>query len=91
MLLGREEKNRLLASAEEPLALIKGVLPGDTVQVIVQAVNDGSEGVASAPVTFTVPLSAIAPEVGASEAPLAMNGDGCGAYTNGTHPMVLNG
>ncbi len=69
MVLGRDGKYRLMASSTEPVAIIKGVLAGDTVQMIVQAVNEGSQGVASEPVKFTMPMAekAVAPETVAKE------------------------
>ncbi len=35
---------------------IGGVLPGQTVKIIVQAVNEDRQGLASDPIVFTVPL-----------------------------------
>ena len=36
--------------------MIKSVLPGQRVRIIVQAVNGNHQGVASAPIEFTVPV-----------------------------------
>ncbi len=57
------------------MGLIHNVLPGQTAQIIVQAVNGQAQGVASAPIQFTMPLTAtrtaevaapaVAPEVAA--------------------------
>lgn len=46
---------QLAASSVDPLALIAGVLPGQTLEIIVQAVNGSLQGVASTPVVFTLP------------------------------------
>ncbi len=54
-IVGVETTYRLLASTTEPMASIPGVMPGQTLQLIVQAVNENLQGVASDPVLFTVP------------------------------------
>ena len=56
LLVGVETEYRLATSTTEPLAVIAGVVAGQTVQIIVQAVNAGQQGVASESVTFTVPV-----------------------------------
>ena len=56
LIVGVETDYRLVASSPAPLAQITGVQPGQTVQLVVQAVNGGLQGVASDPVAFTVPL-----------------------------------
>ena len=48
-IVGVQEKYKLVASTPEPMASIGGVAAGQTVEIIVQ-------GVASEPVTFTVPV-----------------------------------
>lgn len=55
LIVGVETGYRLLASTTEPMASISGVMPGQTLQLIVQAVNENLQGVASDPVLFTVP------------------------------------
>ena len=55
LIVGVQEKYELAASTTEPLAAIREVSAGQTVQLIVQAVNGKSQGVASEPVTFTLP------------------------------------
>ena len=52
---GVQQAYQLSASATEPLAVIREVMAGQTVEVIVQAVNVRSQGVASEPVVFTLP------------------------------------
>ena len=49
-----------VASTTDPLAIIPGVEPGQTVEEIVQAVNGSLQGVASEPVFFTLPPVAAA-------------------------------
>jgi len=63
-LVGVESDYRLVARSTEPMASISGVLPGQTAQIIVQAVNGAAQGVASEPILFTVPTVAkvFAPE-----------------------------
>ena len=57
LIVGVQEKYELAASTTEPLAAIREVSAGQTVQLIVQAVNGKSQGVASEPVTFMVPAA----------------------------------
>lgn len=54
-LAGLQPDYQLARSTTEPLAAISGVLPGQTVEFIVQGVNAGLQGVASDPILFTVP------------------------------------
>ena len=54
-LVGVDAKYELAASSTEPVGMIGGVAAGQTVQIIVQAVNGSLQGVASEPVIFTVP------------------------------------
>ena len=56
-IVGVQEKNKLAASTTEPMASIGAVAAGQTVQIIVQAVNGNLQEVASEPVTYTVPLA----------------------------------
>ena len=57
MIVGVETDYQLAASAKEPIMTISGVNPGQTVQLIVQAVNVSLQGVASVPIQFTVPIT----------------------------------
>src|SRR6476659_4670672 len=57
-------------SGTHPMGSITGVEPGVTVQIVMQAVNESSQGVASEPVLFTMPEAA-KPEVPATDAGLA--------------------
>ena len=78
-LVGAQTDYVLAARSVAPLATISGVLPGQTAEIIVQAVNGNLQSVASGPVVFTLPAVAAAEpkKVVALEAP-ATNG-----YTNG--------
>ncbi len=90
MILGVDTKYRLVFSNTTPLGLIPGLQPGTTVQFVMEAVNGGSQGVASEPVLFTVPLMQAAAKPVVSEAELAPlaaivpNGNGNG---NGSHAV----
>ena len=55
LVAGVQTEYQLAASTTEPLASIGGVSAGQTVQLVVQAVNGSSQGVASEPVVFTLP------------------------------------
>ncbi len=54
---GVQDDFQLVARTTEPLAVIREVMAGQTVEVIVQAVNVRSQGVASEPVFFTLPVA----------------------------------
>lgn len=58
LILGVETSPRLVARSIEPMASVPGVLPGQTMELFVQAVNNGLQGVASDPVQITLPLVA---------------------------------
>ena len=55
LLVGVETDYQLVARPVDPMAKITGAMPGTTKQIIVQAVNGNSQGVASDPIIFTVP------------------------------------
>ena len=94
MLVGQQTAYLLGASTPAPLGSLGGFLPGQTVQIIVQAVNGALQGVASEPVQFTMPVlnaakaekPAPAKAKAAEEKPVAKkevaNGDGHG-HRNG--------
>lgn len=75
LLVGVETDYRLVARSADPIGNIPGVMPGQKVQIIVQAVNDGLQGMASDPLVFTVPLlgktkaASVEPLVTATEIP----------------------
>ena len=54
-LVGVESGYRLVASGPVPMLAVTGVLPGQTAELIVQAVNGSLQGVASEPILFLVP------------------------------------
>ena len=55
-IVGMEDNYRLLASSVEPMATLTGVAAGETLELVVQPVNNGSQGKASEPIVFTMPL-----------------------------------
>lgn len=55
MIVGVETSYTLATSSKEPMGAISGILPGQTVQIIVQAVNGNLQGVASDPILYTIP------------------------------------
>ena len=89
MLVGQQQDYVLGASTTEPIGALGGFLPGQTVQIIVQAANGNLQGVASDPIQFTVPVliavnaaqPAAAPAK-ATEPAHAANGNGNG-HSNG--------
>ncbi len=46
------------AGVTDPVGTITGVMPGAQAEIIVQAVNEGLQGVASDPIVFTMPAMA---------------------------------
>jgi hypothetical protein len=59
LIVGAETEYRLLARSTEPIGVITGIImPGQKLEIIVQAVNGDSQGVASDPIVFTMPLAA---------------------------------
>lgn len=54
-LVGEQPDYKLAASTPGPIGALTGYLPGQTVEIIVQAVNVTQQGVASEPITFTLP------------------------------------
>ena len=89
-LVGAESGYVLVKSSTGTSAVVKKVLPGQTAQFIVQAASaDGSQGVASAPVTITVPELAVAMAKGAgftnlsTEKKAAVPGEKSNGHSNG--------
>ncbi len=94
-LVGVEMDYRLVASGPVPLLTVPGVLPGQTAELVMQAVNRSLQGVASEPILLTVPplrarSESAAPAPGAEEAPavkgftnLSENGHGHAVRTRG--------
>jgi hypothetical protein len=84
----------LVARSTDPVAIIPTMLPGQTLEIIVQAVNGSLQSVASEPVLFTMPVMAARTVTGMAvdklqvELPApAANGNGNGSHnghsTNG--------
>jgi hypothetical protein len=76
---------QLLARSTAPMAGTKPIEPGTTLEIIVQGVNGGSQGVASDPIFFTVPLATPAPTARTQSEPAVA------ASTNGTGNGHSNG
>jgi hypothetical protein len=60
-----------------------GVLPGQRAQIIVQAVNNSMQGVASDPIIFTVTVGAQLKTVNAEPLSLSVNEEAMAAATDG--------
>ena len=56
LLVGLQTNYVLAASGKEPLAALTGFAPGQTVEIVAQAVNGALQGVASVPIQFTMPI-----------------------------------
>ena len=56
-IVGAQTEFELAASTTDPMASIREVSPGQTVEILVQAVNGSLQGVASEPIFFTLPLA----------------------------------
>lgn len=67
--VGVEAEYQLVASGIEPMLSIGGVLAGQTVKIVVQAVNGQVQGVPSAPVEITVALAKTAAAAAAAVVP----------------------
>ncbi|MEA3187275.1 MAG: hypothetical protein QOD99_1105 [Chthoniobacter sp.] len=95
LLVGVQSDYLLAARSVDPLGSIPGVLPGQTAQIIVQAVNGNLQGVASEPIVFTVPVAAKSSEAKAAEVKLAEPAHHTNGNGNGSHAMAtaeaLNG
>ena len=58
LVVGVENEYSLAKSSRAPVMTFPGAQPGQTLQIIMQAVNGNLQGVASEPVQFTMPLAA---------------------------------
>jgi hypothetical protein len=84
MLIGVETAYSLVARSTDTMAAITDILPGQTMQIIVQGVNENLQGVASEPILFTVPPLAKAERAATPTVePLAATNGGNG-HTNGS-------
>lgn len=71
LLVGVQTEYQLAARSVDPVAVISDVVPGQTAQIIVQAVNGGLQGVPSEPIQITVLLTPLkAAEAKAPAAPV---------------------
>ena len=86
LLVGVQTEYVLAARSVDPMGMIAGVMPGQLVRIIVQAVNGNLQGVASDPIEFTMPL-AHEPTPPAAPAPVLEQAltapQGNGTSTNG--------
>lgn len=72
-IVGVEDKFSLAASSPTPMAILKDVVPGQTLELIVQAVNGNQQGVASEPIQFTIPPVVKATRGGVTETVTAVD------------------
>ncbi len=90
LLVGVQTEYLLAARSVDPMGMIPGVMPGQRVRIIVQAVNGNLQGVASDPIEFTMPLAestpsqrdVATPSVVAEAAP-SPSGNGSNGMANG--------
>lgn len=90
LLVGLQTDYQLAASVTEPMASIAGVAPGQTVQIIVQAVNGTLQGVASDPLVFPMPVqeAAAKPVRAAAENALASRASSNGNGSTNGHARI---
>lgn len=89
LLVGVETDYRLVARSTEAMASITDVQPGQTIQIIVQGVNDNLQGVASEPIQFTIPLPGKAERVLTAPMETAANGHSSNGHANGSRLPAL--
>ncbi len=58
LIVGVQSDYVLSASSQSPMASLTGFAPGVSVQIVVQAVNAGRQGLASEPIVVTIPPAA---------------------------------
>ncbi len=90
LLVGVETEYRLAFSGPVPMGSIAGVQPGVTVQIVMQAVNESSQSVASEPVRFTMPMvtGATLPMEKAELDPVAAIEPSSNGNGNGSKPVL---
>ena len=92
-IVGVETSFVLAFSSKVPMGWVKNVLPGQTVEIIMQAVNRNLQGVASDPIRFTIPP--LAKESQSSSQPIENktqkegNGSAPNGRANGTRQSAL--
>jgi hypothetical protein len=90
--VGVETEYALVARSVDPVGMITSLLPGQTAQIIVQAVNGNLQSVASEPIKFTMPLVSkartreIAP---VAEERIVASTNGSNGSTNGSRLPAL--
>ena len=85
-IVGVQTEYQLAASTTEPLAVLREVADGQAVEIIVQAVNGKAQGVASAPIAFTLPPTVKAAgyrNLSKTEEAPAMSEEGTNGHGNG--------
>ena len=83
LIVGVETDYRLVARSTEPIGIITGVMPGQRAQIIVQAVNNNMQGVASDPIIFNVAVGAQVKTASAEPLSLSVNEEAMAAATDG--------
>ena len=98
LLAGIQINYQLAASTPGPMGSLSGFAPGQAVQIIAQAVNQGLQGVASDPILFTVPQivavekRAQAPSTANTvNALVSSNGNGNGRRNHSAHSHAAAG
>jgi hypothetical protein len=87
-IIGVDDDYQLVASSVTPMAMLQDVIGGFTMEIIVQAVNGGSQSRASDPIVVTIPAAAVSEPQARPAEPLAElaaiapngNGNGNGSY-----------
>ena len=95
--VGVETPYSLVARSVDPIGTINSVLPGQTVEIVVQAVNGNLQGIASEPIRFTMPVvnpAATMPKASAAvpavdEIVISSNGNGSNGHSNGSRLPAL--
>jgi hypothetical protein len=81
--IGVDTEFALAATSKSPMGVISTLLPGQTAEIIVQAVNNGAQGVPSEPILYTMPTLAAAPAKSAPVAEAKASSNGHSAARNG--------
>jgi hypothetical protein len=82
--LGIDPDYVLVASGPAPMLTVPGLLPGQTAEITMEAVNGSSAGVPSMPVQVTIPVKAAAEVASATPAPVSLP-------ASVAAPLTLNG
>ena len=94
LLVGVETDYRLVARSVDPMATVSGVMPGQKLQIIVQAVNENLQSVPSEPIQFTTPgvgkARTAEPALPALELPVVGERNGSNGHANGSRLPALS-